>query len=112
MQYSARRYGIGVDTRPRPRRDCFEATAAGTATLLIVLKRNFTAIQNNTIDSVARERLWRSHFHSTQIVTIGSWCRVVDRHTRTAQRRRTVLHLHPVGITRRSEVLVDKGLPS
>jgi hypothetical protein len=50
------------------------------------------------------------YFYDAEVITICARRRVVDRDARSAQRRRTVLHLDPVGVTRGCQVLMDDTL--
>src|SRR6266478_8271608 len=56
-------------------------------------------------------KLRRTNLQNGKVPPIGSRRRVVDGHIRPTQRRCTVLHLHPVRVSRRCQILIHQALP-
>src|SRR5215469_15140634 len=52
----------------------------------------------------------RQNLANSEVVLVTRWCRVVNGHIGTANRRYRRLALHPVGIARRAKELVDQRL--
>jgi hypothetical protein len=50
------------------------------------------------------------HLYDAQVVAIPGWGGVVDRNRRPGCRDRSRLHLDPIGVTGRSQILMQKGL--